>query len=287
MSPSISTTRSRKDKKDDLRAAVLAAAKSPDPRRALRALSKKHPPVSVLRVLGSLQDGQFATAQAGSLGLTPSAIQWLATSLETVRVRKRVWRFRSAHGDPNPAVTAFLRCWPGGVVSHDDAAHQHRLRARPDSRHITVAHGHAIRPSEITIHISRNLPNSDRFWRGAVPYTSLARTVCDLADPRTPWAVFTMVDNAIAQGAKQAWLHQRASELTKGRAGVTLVREVTDPGSAAIFRSWLERTSAHVYVVSHLPPPEWNVEVRDGAGRIGIVDALCLVRHGSRDPSSP
>jgi hypothetical protein len=34
-----------------------------------------------------------------------------------------------------------------------------------------------------------------------------------------------------------------------------------------------------VYVVSHLPPPEWNVEVRDGAGRIGIVDALWRPWH--------
>ena len=36
----------------------------------------------------------------------------------------------------------------------------------------------------------------------------------------------------------------------------------------------MERAAAHVFDVAGLPEAEWNVEVRDAAGRIGIVDAV-------------
>lgn len=124
------------------------------------------------------------------------------------------------------------------------------------------------------MHRTRNLPGSDITRVGGVRYTSLARTVCDLADPDDVWETLALVDDAVARGARQGWLHRTASRLTNGKPGVTVVRDATAPGAADAFRSWLERAAGTVYRAAGIPQPEWNVRVYDGAGLIGIVDAL-------------
>lgn len=228
-----------------------------------------------LRAIASGQDGQFATAQARELGVEPRALRWLRDSGETVLLRRRVWRFRVAAGEPDPAVTAYLLCWPHAVISHHSAALFHRLRPRrPAQPEITVPAGRRCSPAGVVVHVSRFLPRCDILRSGGLRYTSLARTVCDLADARDPWATLALLDDAVARGASPRWINQRAIVLANGRAGVALLRDATEPGSAAVFRSWLERSSAHVYRVCAFPDPEWNVPVHDDAGRIGIVDAL-------------
>lgn len=229
-----------------------------------------------LRAQAATQDGQFATAQARRLGLTPSALRWLRDAGETELLRRGVWRFRVAAGPADPAVTAFLLCWPDGVISHASAARHHGLaRVRAPARpELTVPLARRRVPAGITVHVSRHLPAADVLTVGGLRYTSLARTVCDLADAADAWETLALVDDAIASGAAPRWLHQRAAALANGRAGVTLVRDATAPNAGDIFRSWLERTAAAVYRAAGLPDPEWNVGVHDASGLIGVVDAL-------------
>jgi hypothetical protein len=269
-----------KEKARKLRLAVQRAARHQQPAGMLARLGPEHGGLPVLRVLAGLQDGQFATAQATALGLSRSAIRWLATSGETVLVGSAVWRFGTATGDADECITGCLRLWPHGTISHDAAAAHHGLRlvvraAGTGVRaHVTVPHGLRRSPGGLILHRTRSLPPHDRLWVAAVPYTALARTVCDLADSADPWGTLTRVDDAIARGASQGWIHSRASALAAGRPAVILVRDATAPTGAAAFRSWLERTADHVYRAAHLPAPEWNVPVRDAAGLIGVVDAL-------------
>jgi hypothetical protein len=86
----------------DLEKALVKAAKSPDPSAALaRTVAKADTrPIAVLRVLASLQDGQFATRQARVLGLSPAAIDWLRSSGEAISLARGVSRFVIAPGDP-------------------------------------------------------------------------------------------------------------------------------------------------------------------------------------------
>lgn len=233
-------------------------------------------PRADLRALAAHQDGQFAVRQAAKLGLTYSAVRNLHGTGEAVALRRGVLRFSATPGAPDPAVTAWLLCWPHGVISHRSAAVHHGLRrvSQPPLPEITVPHGARRRPSGVLVHVSRELPGADVLRVGEVTYRSLARTVCDLADHRDPRETLAVLDDAIALGARRRWIHQRAETLSNGRNGVALIHSATATGAAAEFRSWLERTSSVVYRRAGLPDPEWNVPVYDTRGLIGVVDAL-------------
>jgi len=232
-------------------------------------------PIQRLREAAAGQDSQFATAQGLRLGLTPDQLKGLRRRGETYQVRHGVSRFAGAAGDPDPAITAALTCWPDGVISHASAAQQHRLRRVdvPVIPEVTVPHGIVRKLPGIKVHWSRSLESQDILRVGNIGYTSMARTTIDLADPDDPWESLSILDDAVASGAKPSWIHSRATELANGRGGVTLIRDATAPGAAGAFNSWLERSSSHVFRVGGLPDPEWNVAVHDDRGRIGIVDA--------------
>ena len=195
---------------------------------------------------------------------------------ETYQLRRGVGRFAAAAGEPDPAITAVLTCWPVGVISHRSAAQHHgiaRVKA-PAEPEITVPHGIVRKLPGIKVHWSRALDDQDILRVGGVGYTSLARTAIDLADPGEPWETLAILDDVVAMGAKRKWIYARSKDLANGRAGVTLLRDATSPEAVGAFNSWLERTAFHVYCAGGLPPAEWNVAVYDDAGRIGIVDAL-------------
>src|SRR5687768_7402096 len=110
-----------------------------DHRRLLQdlGLPKKHDlaPRDMLRMLAAAQDGQFANRQALALGLGPSQVLSLRDRGETERIRQRVWRFRTAVANADAAVSAFLACWPDGVISHASAAAFHGLTRVPAPEH--------------------------------------------------------------------------------------------------------------------------------------------------------
>ncbi len=144
----------------------------------------------------------------------------------------------------------------------------------PVKPEITVPHGIVHKLPGVSVHWSRAMPNQDVLTIGGVRYTSLARNVIDLADPGDLWETLALLDDVIAMGAKRAWIHRRARALANGRGGVPLLRDATARGAASEFRSWLERSAAHVYRAGGLPAPDWNVRVVDARGQIGTVDAL-------------
>jgi hypothetical protein len=258
-----------------LTAALRRAASHADPPARLAALVDEHHARVALRALSSLQDGQFATRQVSALGISTEAVRWLAASGRIASPRRGVWRWTTATGAPDPAVAAWLACWPHGTISHGSAAHHHGLGGAPARPEVVIAHGGPTRrPPGVRVHVSRALPRADRLVVGAVPYTTVARTVCDLATEADPIATLTLLDDAVAAGAAPRWVHQRACALADGRDGVALIRAATEPGASAELRSWLERTARYVFRTAGLPEAEWNAPVHDRRGLIGVVDAL-------------
>ncbi|MTV26262.1 DUF559 domain-containing protein [Nitriliruptoraceae bacterium ZYF776] len=251
------------------------AVRGSDPAAALAALLAAHDARTLLLELAALQDGQYAVGQARALGLDAQATRWLLDSGRARKLAVGVARIAGAPGTPDPAVTAFLRVWPAGTIGYASAAHHHGLTDTAPARvHLVLPHGTHHRVSGIALHRSRALARTDRLFVGTVAYTSLARTVCDLATSQDPAGTLARLDDAVAAGASRTWLHRRAAALTNGRDGVALVRDATEPGASAAFRSWLERVVALLLELAGLPPAAWNVAVRDGRGTIGVVDAL-------------
>jgi hypothetical protein len=233
-------------------------------------------PAARLRQLAASQDGQLATRQALLLGVSRGSLKTLVRRGEITQVAVGVWRFAAAGGAADEAVTALLQCLPDGVISHRSAGHRLGIRRidKPAVPEITVGHGRHVTPLGVRVRQSRKLGEVDIVTDGGIRTTTLERTVIDLADPADPWETLGVLDDAIAAGAKQRRIHDRAVALTPGRAGAGYIGVATDPDSASSFRSWLERAAAHVYRSAGIPDPEWNVPLDDERGRIGLVDAL-------------
>lgn len=229
-----------------------------------------------LRITAAGQDAQFATAQARPLGVTRHQVAAMAARGEILQVRYGVWRFTSAPGTADPAVTAALATWPSGVISHDSAAIHHGLTrvAVPAEPHVTVPHGEVRKLPGIKVHWSRTLGEDHIVRVGFVGYTSMARTVCDMSDLDDPWESLSILDDAVAAGAKRTWIHHCAKTLANGRGECRLIRDATAKTAPGEFRSWLERASAELFRLAKLPDPLWNIRVRDDRGLIGVVDAL-------------
>lgn len=181
---------------------------------------KRRTQLEALRALAAGQDGQFASAQAWALGLGSGAVRWLHECGETVPVGRAISRFAAASGAPDPAVTALLACGPHAVISHASAARHHRLTRvpAPDVPEVPVPHHVTRRPAGVVVHRSRSLPGTDIVTVGGVRYTSLARTVCDLADPDDPWETLGRLDDAVAIGALDGCTSGPVRSGTAGRA---------------------------------------------------------------------
>ena len=232
--------------------------------------------IVALHALSAQQDGQFTSRQAAAAGVDRDMLAWLQRSGAVVSLRHGVERFTHTPGDPDIAITAYLACLPYGVICRRSAAVFHRLsRVKPPPQpEVLVPHGIRCAPEGITVVHTRNLRPADILRVGPIAYTTLARTVLDIADPDDAWETLSVLDDAIAAGAKRAWIHNRATELKAGRAGVTLVHRATAPDAPGVFRSWLERMAGHIYRMAGIPDPEWNVPLYDSRGKIGVVDAL-------------
>jgi hypothetical protein len=249
--------------------------------------------LTALRELAATQDGQFSIWQARALHISAAAVGRCARRGEAERLGFGVLRFTAAPGEARADVTAMLTCGPLAVISHASAAQRHGLRriSAPDRPIVTMPHAVRRRTPDLDVRYTRAMPDADvllvgaprphvsrlparHLLRGGVRITSLARTVCDLFDPGDVWESLALLDDAVAAGASHSWVHARASTLLAGRPNLQQLVLATAPGAAAVFRSWLERVSSHVYRAGGLPDPEFNVEMHDEQGLIGVVDAL-------------
>jgi hypothetical protein len=128
---------------------------------------------------------------------------------------------------------------------------------------------------DTVVHRTVDLPSSDIIEIGPVPCTTGARFAVDKASHLDLVDVYSMADDVIgARLCTQCELHRRAKALRKGRRNVAALQDVTAPGAAAEFRSWLERTAAARFHEGGLPAPEWNVPIMVNGSTVALVDAL-------------
>lgn len=153
-----------------------------------------------MAALAADQHGVVSRAQLRGLGLSESAIE------SGVRQGRLHWLHRGVYAVGHTGLTrhglwmaATLACGPTAFLSHSSAAALWRLHEqRADSvAHVTGPYGaHGRSRPGIAQHRTRNLPASEVTIRAAIPVTTPARTLTDLASSLPSRALQRAVDEA-------------------------------------------------------------------------------------------
>lgn len=226
---------------------------------------------AALAELGAGQHAVFALSQLVELGLTPRAAQKRVAASRLHRIHTTVYSLvprrlltREGHW-----MAAVLACGSGAVLSHRSAAALHGIR--PSARRnieVTVPGRSPRRRAGIDAHRARTLTAADVTVVRAIPCTSPARTMLDLADvvPRRA------LERAFDQAEALALFDLRALEdqLTRNatRAAAHRVRSVLEEhyiGSTPT-RSELEEAFLALCRRLRLPKPKVNewIDLGDG-----------------------
>lgn len=180
------------------------------------------------------------------------------------------------------ALAAVLDAGADAVVSHRSAA---ALWGLPGFElrdlHLTCTHGRG-RPTALAeVHHSRWLPAEHHTVRDAIPLTTLARTVVDLAAMERPARVELALHAAVRMGLAWSVVDDVIRELgAKGRSGIGLVRGLMLEGGGRPLGSGLEGRLLRTLAGAGLPRPRRQVDLGAGewVGRVDFFyDDVCLV----------
>ena len=148
------------------------------------------------------QEGLFTTQQAAEAGYSPQLLVHYINSGRAVRMRRGIYRLvHFPAGEHEDLVAAWLWSEQAGVVSHQTALALHDLSdVLPALIHLTLPTAWLQRrfrvPDGIVLHHADIAPD-ERTWFGAVPTTSVRRTLNDCASAG-------LAPDLLRQGAVQA-----------------------------------------------------------------------------------
>ena len=137
----------------------------------------------------SAQEGYFTTAQGAEAGYYPQLLAKYIRNERIVRVRRGIYRLNHfPAGEHEDLVVVWLWTERAGVFSHETALALHGLSdVLPARAYVTLPPSWKKRrlrvPRGVVLHFA-DLEKPDRTWVGAVPVTTVARTLIDGADAR-------------------------------------------------------------------------------------------------------
>lgn len=229
-------------------------------------------------------------------GLTERQIRWRISSKRWRQVQRGVYAIGGSKGSWEQTLLAsqlaarterpVLRRGKQHLESLEDAVVAGRsalwLRGckrlgKPEIHELLVNRRRTPTVKGATVRRTDTLPSTDVESVDGIPTLAVPRFLVDLCG-RVPDVDFVAVlDDLLATRGRelQAEVHARALELRRGRRAISRLVQLTAPGAAQAFRSWLERHVADAFNAASLPPATWNLELRDNAGgMIGIGDAV-------------
>lgn len=139
--------------------------------------------------IAAAQEGHFTTAQAAEVGYSPQLLAKYLKSGRIVRIRRAVYRLTHfPAGEHEDLVVIWLWAEQAAVFSHETALALHGLSdVMPAKVHLTLPtlwKNRRLRvPQGITLHFADN-EKTDRTWFGAIPVTTVARTLLDCANAK-------------------------------------------------------------------------------------------------------
>ncbi|MBZ5708544.1 type IV toxin-antitoxin system AbiEi family antitoxin domain-containing protein [Nannocystis pusilla] len=132
----------------------------------------------------SAQDGHFSVAQAQAAGISRPNLQAHLKRGRVLRVHRGVYRLvRYPPGEHEDLTAIWLQSDQEGVFSHETALALYELSdVLPARVHITLPPSWRRREllDGLVVHFDE-VPEADRAWHGAVPITSVRRTLQDCA----------------------------------------------------------------------------------------------------------
>lgn len=215
-----------------------------------------------LAALAARQHGVVSLTQLRNLGLSSSGVRNRVAAGSLHRVHRGVYAVGhpliSARGRWAAAV---LAGGPRAVLSHRSAAALSEIR-RTARRAIEItAPGRAGRRRPgIEIHRVRSLPASETTVVDAIPCTSVARTLLDLAEVVDPRSLERAFDRAEALGLLDVAAVEGVLERGVGRRGCAALRPLVADlrREAAITRSELEELFLALCASAGIPRPRVN-----------------------------
>ncbi|MCW2615931.1 MAG: hypothetical protein JWN08_2925 [Frankiales bacterium] len=244
---------------------------------------RRVPLPDALAAVADAQGGPFTRGQALASGLSAWAVRRLLAEqcvelchgVHAERVRAAL-----ALADPRRALvlraSAQVLLCEGAVLSHRTAAVAHGwplvggLPAVPDLTRAPRRSGDTSSVRGVRV---ADLPSGHRTVLGAIPVTTAARTVVDVARTQPVRRALVVADAALARGLDPGELATTAAELARwpgGRRAVEVVR-----GADGRAETPLESLTRWAYAEQGLPPPESQVELYGPDGQLlGRVDFL-------------
>jgi predicted transcriptional regulator of viral defense system len=152
------------------------------------------------------QDGQFTTKQAADAGYYPQLLLKYLKNGRITRVRRGVYRIvHFPAGEHEDLATLWLWSEKMGVFSHETALMLHNLSdVLPRKVHLTLPASWAKRrlrvPRGVLVHHD-DVPRTERVDVGAVPVTSVRRSLVDCAGAHvSPELIEAAIRQARARG---------------------------------------------------------------------------------------
>jgi very-short-patch-repair endonuclease len=226
--------------------------------------------------LADTQYGLLSREQLCGLGVTKGMIQRRVAAGRWERMNPRVFRIAGAPESWRQSLRAATLGWgDGAVASHRSAAALWRLaRFEPGPIELTVPR---LRHRAVPVIVHRNvLFEADVVIREAIPVTTPARTLIDIASVCPPDAVEEAFDDALRRKMisipRMRW---RLDEIEGGggRPGVSLMRSLVEARAEGIVsQSVLETRLLRVMMRAGIPKPVSQFQIRDGDELIAIVD---------------
>jgi hypothetical protein len=221
--------------------------------------------------------GLLTTSQLDELGISRQQRRTLVARGTLVPLAPGVFRHCAWSGSWRTSVlAAVLAAGDGAVASHLTAGALSRLEGvRPREIEVTVPHPRHLSSALATVHRSRDLVAAQVDTTTAIPRTTAARTLLDIAPRCTESELESMLDHAERRGI--VWrphLRWRLDQLARhGRAGVPALRELLDRTEGRpLGDSWLEQEALRLITRAGLPVPRCQVKLRKQGGGIARVD---------------
>lgn len=179
---------------------------------------------------------------------------------------------RGVYGVGYPPVTlparfaaAVLACGERAYLSHFSAAALFDLLRWEERRvEVTVARGAAVHKRGLVVHRARALDAADVDRRDAIPVTSVARTLLDVAWRLAPRTRRRVVRQALGERIVTIEQLRDVVSRSNGHPGTTALAQLVGPPPAAT-RSLLEDLLLDLVIDAGLPRPDVNVALAIGA----------------------